>query len=59
MSNPTYELPYIEAPRRKQRGIFDPDKTCFICSLTPPQATGNALAGIQKNLLPQRNYPYP
>jgi len=40
----------IEAPRRKQRGteftssakpIFDPDKTCFICSLTPPQAAGN------------------
>jgi len=47
----------IEAPRRKQRGIFDPDKTCFICSLTPPQAAGNrvyelgeanALAGIQQ-----------
>ncbi|MDO9565332.1 MAG: hypothetical protein Q7J15_01110 [Candidatus Desulfaltia sp.] len=35
----------IEAPRRKQRGIFDRKEVChfWIRSLTPPQAAGNAL----------------
>ena len=38
----------IEAPRSKLRGIFDPQYgILFLCSLTPPQAAGNALAGIQ------------
>jgi len=38
----------IEDPRSKLRGIFDPHGIfIFLCSLTPWQATGNALAGIQ------------
>ncbi|MFH1580520.1 MAG: hypothetical protein ABIC39_00305, partial [Pseudomonadota bacterium] len=40
------EILMIEAPRRKQRGIFDRKEVCYfwIRSLTPPQAVGNALA---------------
>jgi hypothetical protein len=36
----------IEAPSRKQRGIFDRKEVFYfwIRSLTPPQAAGNALA---------------
>ena len=38
----------IEAPRSQLLGIFDPQlEFYFLCSLTPRQATGNALAGIQ------------
>jgi len=43
----------IEAPRRKQRGIFDRKDVCYfwIRSLTPPQAAGNALAfAVQKTV---------
>jgi tetratricopeptide (TPR) repeat protein len=40
--------PAIEDPRSKQRGIFDPMEFFILCSLTPQQAAGNVLAGIQK-----------
>jgi hypothetical protein len=38
--------PGIEAPRCKQRGIFDRKEVCYfwIRLLTTPQAAGNALA---------------